>query len=410
MLNSHKHILVYITSSVSIFGLFWICIFGDWHTVKAFGDDSYIYLVDFDETAYDMYVQGYYPTDYTYSDFRRDSIEGMVSHYVATDNNNFGSVVDTVENAVINDGWSAIKDFFVNAWIDLKSGVVTVEEGFTDDFKHSLDGRFKITPSPSGGTVIINGHTWYSTPYTDTNGYYTTGSTTNTGSGSADVTVYYSLYKVGTRYYDVWCTWSTQVCYLASRITSSYTQFSIINGTYSYNGATYYCSNTTMSYRPTNSVVDYYSSYDEARADFYGNFEAPQTEPYWSGDGYYSNTPTNYSINLPALPAIDWQSISNNNKTKYGVDFPDVNVSVDFQLPDMYYPRTVTYDVPYWLQNGDETSVDWVNVNFDDVTMPSVDLPDGDGTFFQNIFLALPVGFSALILGAMLCYLIFLLL
>lgn len=387
-----------IASNIFLFGLFWICIFGDWHSVKALGDDSYIYLVDFDETAYDLYIQGYYPSDYIYADFRRDSIEGMVSHYVATDNNNFSAIVDTIENDVLQSGWSVIDNFFENAWIDLKSGVVTVAEGFTDDFKHELDGRFKTS-----GTTI-NGHHWEKAPMS----FQLRGtSSRSVTAGNGDI--YYTTYG------------SSSVNFARGVIFCSVTNYSagsgvgvVINNAYSGSlryGYYGYVQNGNEAYglvSCTGFENSEYASTSNAIADFFGYPISDGSS--WTGVGYYSNTPTNYSINLPAFPVVDWQSISNNNKTKYGVDFPDVDVSIDFRLPDMYYPKSVSYDVPYWLQNGDETVVDWQNVSFDYVTLPSVELADGDGTFFQNLFLCLPVGFASLLLGVILCYLIFLLL
>lgn len=405
-----------IASDILLFGLFWICIFGEWHTVKALGDDSYIYLVDFDETAYDMYIQGYYPTDYTYADFRRDSIEGMVSHYVATDNNNFGAVVDTVENAIINDGWPAIKDFFENAWIDLKSGVVAVEEGFTDDFKHTLDGRFKNSGSIDGGAVTIGSGVWIGQTYLcKLSGWKC--DALDIGGSNVAYTVYVSKLSNGTYIAASWCPYnsSAQVWGRPVQYDSGHGQlFFGLNDSYTFQGVRYSVRSNLSgfdNYMPSDTyglTNQSYASSDIAFADFFGH--QPIVEPTWNGDGYYSNTPTNYSINLPALPAIDWQSISNNNKTKYGVDFPDVNVSVEFQLPDMYYPKTVTYDVPYWLQNGDETVVDWQNISFDDVTLPSIEMEDGNGGFIQHLFTALPVGFSVFLLGVLLCYLIFIML
>ena len=394
-----------IASSVVLFGLFWICVFGEWHTINAFGDDEYIYLVDFDETAYDLYIQGYYPSDYTYADFRRDSIEGMVSHYVATDNNNFSAVVDTIENDVIIEGWSCITDFFENAWIDLKSGVVTVEEGFTDDFKHTLDGRFKTTPVVS--EIQINGHTWVSLPCSWYSRY-----------------TYNALYiaqdnRVNQHTSDVWITRASNyavICTFVPYVSGQWYVFesggyvSKFNNSYDYNGVTVLWGQGSSNSYPYGLASQYNDLY-EARNDFYGYYNIHTGgDPYWNGTGYYSDTPTDYSINLPALNVINWPSISNNNKTKYGVDFPDINVSLEFTLPDRYYPQTVVYDVPYWLYNTDSTPVDWVNVSFDDVTLPEVQLSDGDGSFFQALFNTLPLAFVPILLGVILCYLIFLML
>lgn len=387
-----------IASDVVLFGLFWICIFGHWHTVNALGDDTSIYLVDFDETAYDLYLKGYYPSDYTYDDFRRNSIESMTSHYVATDSNNFSAIVDTIEQDVLLNGWSVIDNFFENAWINLKTGDITVARGFTDDFKHELDGRFKTS-----GTTI-NGHHWEKAPMS----FQLRGSASRSvTAGNGDI--YYTTYGTSSVNFARGVIFCSVTNYSAGSgvgvVINNFYSGSLRSGYYGYN------QNGNEAYglvSCTGFENSEYSSTSAAIADFFGYLIIDGSS--WTGVGYYSDTPTNYNINLPALPYIDWSSISNNNKTKYGVDFPDIDLSVDFQLPDSYYPQTVTYDTPYWLYNTDSTPVDWVNVSFEDVTLPSVHLSDGDASFFQALFNTLPLAFLPIFLGVILCYLIFLML
>lgn len=436
-----------IASSITVFGLFWICVFGQWHTVDAKGDDTSLVPVPEDNISIwdtgttsvndpynaedlfeysnnfwgDLFDDGRFD-NVTVSDNQRYLVELGVSKFVSTH-------ADEEVNGVMTSYFDDIVDYVMahpsdfdmywtpDGFVSAITGNPYMNLQFGEDFYGNLYdyviANYYTTPSPSGGTININGHTWYATPYTDISGYYITGSTTNSGMGSADVTIYYSMYKSGSRYYDVWCTWSTQVCYLAARVTSSWTSFTALSNTYTYDGITYYYSNISMAYRPTNTVSDYYNGLSEALADFYGNFEAPSSEPVSNGKVYIREQPiggNTLTVSYPALPVSDSKAVSNYYYETYGDTFEDSTTNIDNRVYNnnttTVYPITYSNDVPLWLveRTVDAPSLEVVTADY---SLPSVELEEGDASFWQGLYEALPVSVSVILLGVILCWLIF---
>lgn len=152
--------------------------------------------------------------------------------------------------------------------------------------------------------------------------------------------------------------------------------------------------------------VKFSNSYSAAQA-FYGSIVPPSAgEPDGS---VYIRPYLPINTNLPSIINNNYDDISEYYYTTYGDTFEDGDISYnEYYIAYNTVNYEYSFDVPYWLVNGEKAPIIWPDTPLYTIDLPSVDTVD-HGTFWQDLYLSLPNDFIIYLGVVFLCLLIFLL-
>lgn len=361
--------------------------------------DGIIAFEDVTEAVYNSYIKPFNAA-VDFSTWVADVVESSVASFVATGQTMFNDIVDAVSISPV--------DFF-GIKVDILNHTTTAIP--KDEFYVLTRSKF----TSQDNIYNIGSGSWVKVPFSF--------SITGEFVGSPEThSVYDSYYYNGSPFYEVYATVygarpsvegfarGLVICAYTGGVQPSTSGNNYGLGRQYIPGGWYtYVQKNNVAYGITSFPVSssQYSSYSDACADFFGN-EPIGSEPVPNGLGYTRSADLPVSVGFPAITRTDWQGVSDTFYNNYGDDYETVN-NVDYSIYNTSTPIVVNYDYPAHLYDGDYNNI-WETLPSVNIDLPVIELDNGDGSFWQVLFESLPVKIALLLLGVLLCYLIFLML